>query len=191
MVLYWLIYIWTGQGLCWSHRQLDPGTQMCQMRVTSSLLSLPPLFFPNSCICCSSTAFSVRTRLSFEIRGRVLTWWFKLGKSGKTLCMVHMPVPGPTTVARGIGHSDSAEVLLPVSECMGMVVVCRGRGGKVQFVTTSGKRCLREIASVNKLKERELDHLKFLQFKARAVFFCLWLSNFFLSVLETFKKTLS
>ena len=57
--------------------------------------------------------------------------------------------PGPTTVARGLGYSDSARVFLPVSECVGMVVVYRRRGGKVQFVTTSGKMCLREIASVN------------------------------------------
>lgn len=66
----------------------------------------------------------------------------------RKICMVHMPVPRPSTVARGIGHSDSAKVLLPVSECMGMMGVCRRTGGKVQFVTTSGKRYLREIASV-------------------------------------------
>ena len=56
--------------------------------------------------------------------------------------MVHMPVPGPSTKARGIGHSDSAKVLLPVSECMGMVGYVDGQVVKCNLLPQVGRGAL-------------------------------------------------
>ena len=53
-----------------------------------------------------------------------------------------MPVPGPSTMARGIGHSDSAKVLLPVSECMGMVGYVDGQVVKCNLLPQVGRGAL-------------------------------------------------